>query len=168
MYPNLFTFAMCISLVLSQTCPLKCPSCTRCDAKKGTCSLARDFVTCTTKGVAGVCFAGGCNTKISIASTTIGKCQTYNCPPSGPCSLVSKPDGSDCTPLNVEYESICLGGICNRVWLGLGETFPYQNIGCKNKPNGAVCDTNHVLTDGETCVDGICKFPDGTYYGYAV
>jgi hypothetical protein len=28
-----------------RTCPLRCPSCTRCDPKKGECILPRDFVT---------------------------------------------------------------------------------------------------------------------------
>lgn len=151
--------------VFSQACPLRCPSCTRCDPKKGTCTLPRDFVTCTRGGVAGVCFAGTCNTQLSIPSAP-GRCQTYRCPVSGQCTLITAPDGSDCTPNNVEYESVCLNGVCNRVWLGVTDTFPMKNNGCVGKPNGAVCDTNHVLTDGETCQNGVCRFPDGSYYGY--
>jgi hypothetical protein len=158
-----------LSSVLAQTCPLKCPSCTKCDPKKGTCTEPRDFVSCTTKGavrVPGVCFAGPCNPQISLPVGKIGKCQTYSCPVNGICSIVSQPDGSDCTPLNVAYESVCMQGVCKRVWLGLGEEFPLQNIGCVGKPNGEVCDTNHVLTDGETCQNNVCVQQDGNFYGY--
>jgi hypothetical protein len=156
--------------VLSQNCPLRCPSCTKCDPKKGTCTEARDFVTCTKRGASGVCFAGTCNTQLSLPSTlATNKCQTYTCPPSGVCNLVTAPDGFDCTPTNaIEWESICLKGVCQRVWPGLTEEMPYQNTGCVGKPNGAVCDTNHFLIDGETCQNGVCQFPDGSYYGYTV
>jgi hypothetical protein len=154
--------------VLSQvSCPAKCPACTKCDPKKGTCILARDFVTCTKGTVPGVCFAGGCSTQLSLPLVkATNKCQTYSCPASGVCNLITSPDGSDCTPINVAYESICLKGVCQRIWLGLGETIPFQNVGCVGKPNGAVCDTNHVYTDGETCQNNVCKFSDGSYYGY--
>ena len=161
-------FFLCAAVVPQATCPLKCPSCTKCDAKKGTCTEPRDFVTCTNKNVPGVCFAGVCNTQISLPTArTTNRCQTYSCPPSGTCNLITAPDGTDCTPLSaVEYESVCLAGTCQRIWLGVTEAFPMMNTGCRGKPNGAVCDTNHVLTDGETCVNGVCRFPDGTYYGY--
>ena len=149
------------------TCPLRCPSCTRCDPKKGECILPRDFVTCTKGGLSGVCFAGTCNTQISLPVTkATNRCQTYTCPPNGVCNLITAPDGSDCTPLNVAYESVCLKGTCQRVWLGVTDVMPFQNTGCVGKPNGATCDTNHVLTDGETCQNGVCRFPDGSYYGY--
>jgi hypothetical protein len=157
-----------ISTVITQTCPLRCPSCTKCDPKKGTCTLARDFVTCTKTGVAGVCFAGTCNTQISLpGSSTTNKCQTYSCPVSGVCSLMIAPDGTDCTPLSATtYESICLAGVCQRIWLGVTDAMPFQNTGCIGKPDNSVCDTNHVFTDGERCIDGVCRFPNGNYYGY--
>lgn len=156
-----FTFAQ------DPVCPLRCPSCTRCDPKKGECILPRDFVTCTKGGLAGVCFAGTCNTKLSLpAVKASNRCQTYSCPISGTCNLITAVDGSDCTPVSVAYESICLKGVCQRVWLGITDVMPYQNTGCVGKLNGAVCDTNHVFTDGETCQDGVCRFPDGNFYGY--
>jgi hypothetical protein len=43
---------------------------------------------------------------------------------------------------------------------------PLRNIGCVGLADGTLCDTNDLFNDGETCVGGICKFPDGTYYGY--
>jgi hypothetical protein len=82
-------------------------------------------------------------------------------------NAITAPDGTDCTPTNaLEWESICISGTCSRIFLGVGEEFPLQNIGCLGKPNGALCDTNHVYTDGEKCVNGVCRFPDGNFYGY--
>ena len=154
--------------VLGQSCPLKCPSCTKCDPRKGTCSLPRDFVSCTKSGVSGLCFAGMCNTQLTLPVTkAINRCQTYTCPTTGECKLITAPDGFDCTPLNVEYTSACMSGVCQRLWEGIVlEGFPLKNTGCVGKPDGALCDTNHLLTDGEKCSAGVCKFPDGTYYGY--
>jgi hypothetical protein len=155
------------TIVAGQACPLRCPSCTRCDEKKGTCTVPRDFVTCTRNSVAGVCFAGICNTQLSLpVIRASNKCQTYTCPPQGECQLITAVDGSDCTPNNVLYESACFNGVCKRIWLGVTEEFPMMNIGCVGKPDGSVCDTNHLLTDGETCQGGVCKFPNGNYYGY--
>lgn len=157
-----------ISLVISQTCPLRCPSCTKCDPRKGTCSEPRDFVTCTRLSAPGVCFAGICNTQLTLPVIKVSnKCETYTCPQSGVCKVVTAPDGFDCTPANVEYTSVCLSGVCQRVWEALIlEGFPLKNTGCNGRPDGAVCDTNHVITDGERCIGGVCKFPDGSFYGY--
>lgn len=154
--------------ILAQNCPLRCPSCTRCDPKKGTCTVARDFVTCTKGGNSGVCFAGTCNTQLSLpAVKASNRCQTYSCPVSGTCNLITAPDGTDCTPTNaIEWESVCLKGVCQRIWLGVTEDFPMQNTGCVGRPNGVLCDTNHVYTDGETCQNGVCRFSDGNFYGY--
>jgi hypothetical protein len=157
-----------VTSVFGQTCPVRCPSCTKCDPKKGTCTVARDFVTCTKNSFPGVCFAGLCNTQLSLpVIRAANKCQTYSCPVFGTCSLITAPDGTDCTPSTATtYESVCLSGVCQRVWLGVGEDMPFQNIGCVGVPDGSVCDTNHLLIDGEKCVGGVCRHLDGTYYGY--
>lgn len=149
-------------------CPNLCPPCTKCNPKKGTCTEPLDFVNCTTNAVSGVCFAGTCNTKISLPiKKASNQCQTYSCPVSGVCKLKTAPDGTDCTPLNaIGYEAVCIKGACKPVWLGVTEEMPIQNIGCVGKANGVMCDTNHVITDGETCQNGICRYPDGSYYGY--
>jgi len=152
-----------------EVCPLKCPSCTMCSIKKGTCSLPRDFVSCTKAGVAGICYAGTCNTKLSLPGpVTTNKCQTYNCPTSGTCTLITAPDGTNCAPLNVlvAFESVCLKGVCQRILPGVTDLMPFRNIGCTGMPDGTVCDTNNVFTDGETCQNGICMFANGKYYGY--
>lgn len=158
-----------IGSVLSQVvCPAKCPSCTKCDPKKGTCSLPRDFVTCTKNALPGVCFAGTCNAQLTLPLVKASnKCQTYTCPVSGECTLITAPDGFDCTPTGVEYTSSCISGVCQRLYDAFVlEGFPLKNTGCNGKPDGSLCDTNHVVTDGEKCIGGICKYPDGSYYGY--
>lgn len=161
-------FSMLFASVYGQTCPLRCPSCMMCDTKKGTCTLPRDFVTCTSRTLPGVCMAGACNTKISLPLpiTALNKCQTYRCPVSGVCNKVSKPDGTDCSSVGDPLHSACLNGVCKPLILGIVEPMPLRNIGCVGLADGTLCDTNDLFNDGETCVGGICKFPDGTYYGY--
>jgi hypothetical protein len=161
---------MMLAFIYAQTCPLKCPSCTRCDPKKGTCTLPRDFVSCTTKtnpALPGYCFAGVCNSKISLSPvvTSLKSCQTYSCI-DNVCTLKNKVNGADCSVVGAALHSICLNGLCRQVILGVTDTFPMQNIGCVGVPNGTPCDTNDILNDGEACLNNVCKFPDGSFYGY--
>jgi len=164
----LTTFVSCVFGAVVPPCPLKCPSCTMCDVAKGTCTLPRDFVTCTSKTLPGVCMAGACNTKLSLPSpiVALNKCQTYRCPVSGVCTKMSKPDGTDCSTAGAALHSACVSGVCKNVILGVIEPMPFRNIGCVGLPDGTICDTNDSFIDGEKCVGGVCKFPDGTYYGY--
>jgi len=168
-FMNLFGFLIFsfFTTILAQ-CPARCPSCTKCDARGRGCIEPRDFVTCTKSGVSGVCFAGTCNTQITLPTVKASnRCQTYSCPVSGTCTLINAPDGTDCTPSNaIDYEAVCIAGACKRIWLGVGEEFPLLNIGCVGRPNGDLCDTNEVFTDGEQCVNSVCKFPNGNFYGY--
>jgi len=161
-------FIQVLDAKVARPCPLKCPTCTMCDVAKGTCTLPRDFVTCTSKTLPGVCMAGGCNTKLRLPKPIIGlnKCQTYNCPVSGLCVKKSKPDGTDCSSIDAEFHSACVSGVCKKVIDALVEPMPFSNIGCFGLPDGTICDTNESFIDGEKCVGGVCKFPDGTYYGY--
>jgi len=161
---------MMLSLIYAQTCPLRCPSCTRCDPKKGTCTLPRDFVSCTTKtnpSLPGYCFAGVCNSKLSLSPvvTSLRPCQTYSCI-NNVCSLKNKVDGADCSVAGAALHSICVTGVCRQVIMGVTDTFPLQNTGCVGIPNGTPCDTNDILNDGETCFNNVCRFPDGSVYGY--
>ena len=166
------TFLMFSSIysAVAPVCPLKCPSCTKCDTKKGTCTLPRDFVSCTSKTIPGYCYAGVCNTKISLTPTvaTIDKCTTYNCDSvTGACVFGSRANGFDCSTIGIPGLSVCYTGKCTPVALGLSAPgiFPLRNIGCIGLLNGYPCDTNDLM-DGETCLGGVCKFPDGSYYGY--
>lgn len=168
---NLLFFMPLISTVFSAVtvCPLKCPSCTKCDTKKGTCTLPRDFVSCTKSTLPGFCYAGVCNTKMSLTPvvSVLGKCQEYDCDITNTCVLRSKPEGTDCSTLGLPGFSVCHLGTCVNPVLGLSALgiFPLRNVGCVGLVDGTPCDTND-LNDGETCVSGVCRFPDGSYYGY--
>lgn len=174
MFFSIFAFISLVPLVFSAVapvCPLKCPSCTKCDTQKGTCSLPRDFVTCTSKTLPGVCYAGVCNTKVTLTplpAKTVGKCTNYNCDSiTGVCTFTTRPDGYDCSTIGALTHSVCKTGVCTNVVLGLSDPaiFPWRNVGCVGIPNGTPCDTNDIF-DGETCQNNVCTFPDGSYYGY--
>lgn len=153
-------------------CPTSCPPCMRCDPWKGLCTLPRDFVNCTKNGLPGVCYAGACSTSLTLTppvTKALGICQTYKCNATNFCVPQNKIDGTDCTSttqIGAKLPSVCISGKCQQVVLGLTDLAPFRNIGCTGLANGVACDTNDVLGDGETCVDGVCKFPDGTFYGY--
>lgn len=152
-------------------CPTSCPACMRCDPWKGTCTLPRDFVNCTKNSVPGVCYAGTCTNTLTLTpplTSALGICKTYKCNSANECIPQNKQDGTDCTPINTltKLPYVCITGKCKQVVLGLTDLAPFQNVGCIGLANGVTCDTNDVLGDGESCTDGLCKFPDGTFYGY--
>ena len=168
----LFVCAL-ISVVSAQTCPLRCPSCLKCDTKRGTCTLPRDFVRCSTKSIPtlpGYCYAGLCNSQLTlspvVAPPALKACQRYSCV-GNTCTLSNQPDGIDCSVEGAAAHSVCVTGVCKNVVFALSEEFPLRNIGCIGIENGTPCDTNDILNDGETCQSNICKFADGSYYGYA-
>lgn len=169
MLKSFFIILSLAGMVLSQSCPLKCPSCMKCDVKRGTCTLPRDFTSCLTKTVpslSGVCYGGVCNSQLTLSpKVTLKVCQQYSCLDNA-CTLKSMVDGTDCSVVGAATHSICSSGVCKPVLLGLSDTFPLQNIGCIGKLNDLPCDTNDILHDGETCQNNVCKFPDGSYYGY--
>ena len=147
----------------------KCPSCTRCDPFKGLCILPKDFVNCTVNGLSGICYGGMCTTNLKLNPPLLkplGKCQTYKCKDNN-CTVMNYPDGFDCTTPGQPFPpAVCVSGKCSKVVIAVTDFFPKRNIGCIGLPNGTFCDTNDVLGDGETCVNGVCTFPDGTYYGF--
>jgi hypothetical protein len=162
---------------LVATCPISCPSCMKCDPFKGTCTAPRDFVSCTIKTVTpnkpGICYSGVCTDTLTLSpplnpTKPIGICETYNCNNTKICTFSNKRDGTSClTPsqLGIKIPPVCIKGSCSNIILGLSDLPPYRNIGCLGIANGSPCDTNDVLGDGETCQNGICIFPDGTFYG---
>lgn len=170
MFSKFFALFLFINFAFAQSCPLRCPSCTKCDPKRGTCSVPRDFVSCLTKStpaLPGYCYAGVCNAQVSLSPVVrnVRSCQRYSCV-NNVCTLKNQPDGTDCSVEGAAAHSICVTGVCKAIVLGLGETFPLQNVGCIGVPNETPCDTNDILNDGETCQGNVCKFPDGSYYGY--
>lgn len=146
-------------------CPASCPACTQCDTTKGTCSIPLNFNQCNLNNINGVCVSGMCKTNINLPKDPLQKCQTYQCPTSGTCSIINLNDGTDCTFPGNPLHSYCLTSGCNVVLEGLTITLPQYNTGCLGLPNEINCDTNHNLLDGETCQENVCKFPDGTYNG---
>lgn len=144
------------------TCPISCPSCMKCDPFKGTC-VAPKTVTPNKPGI--------CTDTLTLSPPplkSLGICETYSCNSSRICTFSNKRDGTSClTPnqLGIKIPPVCVKGTCSNIILGLSDLPPYRNIGCLGITNGSPCDTNDVLGDGETCQNGICMFPDGTYYG---
>jgi hypothetical protein len=175
LYIPFIQFVVCRGGAVGVICPSSCPPCMKCDAFKGTCIAPRDFVSCTIKSVTpnipGVCYAGICTDTLTLspplnASKALGICQTYNCDLSKKCTFANKKDGTSClTPSQLGIPPVCVSGVCSNIILGLSALPPYRNIGCLGLQNGLACDTNDVLGDGETCQKGVCKFPDGTFYG---
>jgi hypothetical protein len=170
MFKTLAILILNLTLVSSHLRELKirtcsaCPQCTQCDTKRGTCSIPLSG-SCQINNINGVCVSGACNTQITVPPVPLKKCQSYQCPPSGTCSIVSVIDGSDCTfPGNVVH-SFCLSNGCTAVIEALPKTLPAYNFGCLGFPDGVSCDTNLNVLDGETCQGGICKFPNGNYNG---
>lgn len=49
MFSKFFALFFFTSVVFGQTCPIRCPSCMKCDPKRGTCTVPRDYVSCFTK-----------------------------------------------------------------------------------------------------------------------
>lgn len=147
-----------------RTCPATCPPCTECDTKRGTCSLPLTG-SCQINNINGVCTSGVCNTQIVVPDQPLKKCEKYQCPSTGTCTIVPLIDGSDCTYPGNGIHSYCLPDGCKPVLEGLSITLPSYNFGCLGFPDGINCDTNHNILDGETCQDGICKFKDGNYNG---
>jgi hypothetical protein len=98
-------------------------------------------------------------------TSTLGVCQTYKCNSTNACVPQNKTDGTDCTSptaIGTKLPSVCISGKCKQLVLGLTDLAPFRNIGCVGLDNAVACDTNDVLGDGEVCMDGLCKFPDGT------
>lgn len=156
-------------------CPSSCPPCMKCNPFKGTCIAPRDFVSCTIKTVIpnkpGVCYAGICTDTLTLSPPllkALSICQTYNCNSTKTCTFSNKIDGTSClaqSQIGVLIPPVCIKGVCSTPVLGLSDLPPYRNIGCLGLQNGLACDTNDVVGDGETCQNGVCKFPDGTFYG---
>jgi hypothetical protein len=149
-------------------CTTQCPVCVKCDTKRGTCSLPLTGSACQINNLSGTCSSSG----VCVAQSTnpqppqpLKKCQTYNCPTVDTCSITYLNDGSDCTMDGNILHAYCLNDGCKPVIEALPKTLPAYNFGCYGLPDGILCDTNLNLFDGETCQNGICKFPNGQYNG---
>jgi len=149
-----------------KTCASACPVCVQCDTKKGICSVPLTGTTCQFNSLNGVCSSQGiCDISTNVPTVPLQKCQTNFCPSGGSCTIMYLNDGSDCTTAGAPFHSFCINDGCRVVVEALTKTLPAYNIGCNGLPDNMLCDTNLNVLDGETCQNGICKFPNGQYNG---
>jgi len=143
-----------------------CPPCMICDQLVG--CVYDNFSQClTTNNKKGYCLNGGCNTTIAKVGKLIKPpiCNTYkftstvvNGTEKMTYTTVPDINGVSCTKLGALLESVCINGKCT----------PYAKAisifgdptGCNGLPDGFLCDTNFVFTDGEKCINGVCVMPE--------
>jgi len=144
-----------------KTCPV-CKACQKCDAKRGVCVGVTTFETCTSGTTSGICYAGVCNTKVTlpVPTTSLPECKTYRCPRSGTCSIVNAANGLECGDPNADVHSYCLRGQCTPFIEALNKQL--KNVGCWLVKDNTRCDTNEVFTDTEVCVNNVCVRPGRT------
>ena len=141
-----------------------CPSCMVCDPLIG--CMYDNFSPCTgTSNLKGYCINGSCNT--TIGNTVLSKpavCKTYkltrvvtNGVVKFTTTLVNDINGLSCTTVGAALESVCVKGTCTPYTLGIDK---FGNpTGCSGLPDGFMCDTNQVFTDGEKCINQKCVMP---------
>ena len=143
-----------------------CPPCMLCDQLVG--CVYDNFSPCLALGnKKGYCLNGICDVKLGqIAKLPKPPiCNTYkfnttlvNGKPKISYTTVSGINGISCTKVGAILESVCMNGKCT----------PYVNAitifgdatGCMGLPDGFLCDTNFVFTDGEKCINERCVMPD--------
>lgn len=141
-----------------------CPSCMVCDPLIG-CTYD-NFSQCTNNNWKGFCVNGFCNTTIgNIPLVKPPACKTYrftrvmvNGTAKIATAMVNDINGLSCTKLGAILESVCIKGVCTPYTLGIDRLG--QPTGCQGLPDGFLCDTNMVFTDGERCVNQKCVMPD--------
>lgn len=146
---------------------LTCPSCMVCDPLVG--CVYDNFTPCLTNKVKGLCFNGVCNTTISnVVKSKPPVCKTYafkttliNGTHKLSSALVDEINGLSCTKLGALLESVCIKGACTPYVLAIDKFG--GATGCKGLPNGFMCDTNSVFTDGEQCSNGTCTMPENGF-----
>lgn len=142
---------------------ISCPSCMICDPLIG-CTYD-NFSPCTNIDKKGYCVNGFCNTTI-VNSVPFKPpvCKTFkftrtvvNGTSKITTSLANNINGLSCTQLGAILESVCIKGVCTPYTLGIDRLG--QPTGCRGLPNGFMCDTNFVFTDGEKCMNETCVMP---------
>ena len=169
MFKILLTIGILLEVVVAKggvgKC-VTCPSCMICDALIG-CTYD-NFSPCTVgvNNTNGYCVNGGCNTTIG-AFVNLPKppiCKTYkftrtvvNGTARMSASVANDINGLSCTKPGAILESICMKGGCTPYTLAIDKTG--NPTGCNGLPDGFLCDTNMVFTDGEKCVNQKCVMP---------
>jgi hypothetical protein len=138
------------------------------------CWLVKDNTLCDTNGI----FTDGeiCINNVCTRPPPLRPLKPAVAMPRGNCPITNI--GLECTtltttvnPVNFLFHYFCIAnptntaGTCQPFVDALTRTAPVYNNGCLVYKDGTRCDTNADLFDGETCISGICKFPDGSYNG---
>jgi hypothetical protein len=160
---------LCMSKIVGAKGGVKCstcPMCMICDQLVG--CVYDNFLPClTVTNKKGYCVNGNCNTVLAKINNLPKPpiCKTYkftttvvNGTQKLSYTIVNDINGISCTKIGALLESVCMNGKCT----------PYAKAisifgdptGCNGLPNGFLCDTNFVFTDGEKCMNGKCVMPD--------
>lgn len=122
-----------------------------------------NFSNCINTNKKGLCLNGVCNT--TIVSAVLSKpplCKTYkfslDVQKRVVSTLVNDINGISCTKPGALLESVCYNGICTPYVNGVDKVG--QLTGCRGLPDGFMCDTNFVFTDGEKCINQMCIMPE--------
>lgn len=143
-----------------------CPSCMICDPLIG--CIYDNFTPCTsgTNNIKGYCLNGNCNTTIGAFSNLPKPpiCKTYkftrtviNGTTKLSASLINNFNGLSCTKPGAILESICIKGACTPYVIAID--LLGNPTGCNGLPDGFLCDTNTIFTDGEKCINQKCIMP---------
>lgn len=143
-----------------------CPNCMTCDPLIG--CIYDNFLPCTNNNLKGFCLNGLCNITIgNIQLTKPPVCKTYsfsrisiNGTIKIATTVVNNINGLSCTKPGAILESVCIKGTCTPYTLGI-DLFG-NPTGCQGLPNGFMCDTNSVFTDGEYCFNQKCVMPENS------
>jgi hypothetical protein len=145
-----------------------CPSCMICDPLIG-CTYD-NFSPCVTSGVnniKGYCLNGNCNTTIGAFSNLPKPpiCKTYkftrtvvNGTSKLSVNLINNFNGLSCTKPGAILESVCIKGSCTPYVIAID--LLGNPTGCNGLPDGFLCDTNMIFTDGEKCINQKCVMPN--------
>ena len=139
-----------------------CPSCMICNPLIG-CTYD-NFLPCTTgvNNIKGYCVNGSCNTTIG-AFINLQKppiCKTYKFTRNVTkisANLANDLNGLSCTKFGAILESVCIKGTCTPYTIAIDLTG--NPTGCNGLPDGFMCDTNMLFTDGEKCINQKCVMP---------
>ncbi len=143
---------------------LTCPSCMVCDPLIG--CVYDNFTHCLDNKINGYCINGYCNTTIGRMSLKKPPvCKSYKIVNMTLASggtklsarLINDINGLSCTQVGAIMESACINGVCTPYTLGIDKVG--QPTGCQGLPDGFMCDTNGVFTDGEKCLSQKCVMP---------
>ena len=140
-----------------------CPPCMVCDQLIG--CVYDNFTPCVTGTKKGVCLYGTCNTAIaSLVKSKPPVCKTYSFNTilvqgvsKTTATLINDINGLSCTQVGNIFESVCIKGICTPYTIAIDKLG--RPSGCNGLPDGFMCDTNAVFTDGETCINQKCVMP---------